>query len=64
MKAGYNIRILGNKCYRCGHEWKSQKQQERPKVCPKCKSPYWFKKKTKYSRTELEHIEEDNRTKP
>ena len=28
---------------RCGHEWlpKSLKAAERPRVCPKCKSPNW-----------------------
>lgn len=26
-------------CFRCGHEWASK--QDRPKVCPKCKNPYW-----------------------
>lgn len=28
------------KCERCGHEWQPLKPQE-PRVCPKCKSPYW-----------------------
>ena len=27
------------KCLRCGHEWPSK--QERPLICPRCKSPYW-----------------------
>ena len=28
---------------RCGHEWVPRKlnKQQRPRVCPKCKSPYW-----------------------
>ena len=28
---------------RCGHEWTNRylKHTERPKVCPKCKSPRW-----------------------
>jgi len=26
-------------CIRCHHEWPSK--QERPRVCPKCKSPWW-----------------------
>jgi hypothetical protein len=26
-------------CHRCGHEWASK--QDRPRVCPKCKNPYW-----------------------
>jgi hypothetical protein len=28
------------KCLRCGHEWHIRKQQ-RPRICPKCKSPNW-----------------------
>ena len=28
------------KCQRCGHEWYPNSQAQ-PKVCPKCKSPYW-----------------------
>jgi DNA-directed RNA polymerase subunit RPC12/RpoP len=31
------------KCKRCNHEWPSK--QERPRVCPKCKSPYWDKER-------------------
>ena len=30
------------KCKRCGHMWHPyQNNTEKPKVCPKCKSPYW-----------------------
>lgn len=28
------------RCLRCGHEWIPH-GSEPPKVCPKCKSPYW-----------------------
>lgn len=41
VKAGYGISIMGNKCYRCGHEWRPVNLLCRPRVCPKCKSPYW-----------------------
>ena len=34
------------KCLRCGHEWIPNRPVE-PKVCPKCKSPYWNKPKWK-----------------
>jgi predicted Zn-ribbon and HTH transcriptional regulator len=34
------------KCLRCGHEWVPNRPVE-PKVCPKCKSPYWNKPKWK-----------------
>ena len=26
---------------RCGHEWVPRAGTERPRVCPKCKSPNW-----------------------
>ena len=28
---------------RCGHEWYPRNSNERPRVCPKCKSPNWDK---------------------
>lgn len=34
------------KCLRCGHYW-YPKRPALPKVCPKCKSPYWNKPKWK-----------------
>jgi len=27
------------KCLRCKHKWASK--QEKPTICPKCKTPYW-----------------------
>lgn len=27
-------------CYRCEHKW-VPRDDETPRVCPKCKSPYW-----------------------
>lgn len=41
-KAGHNVSILGNKCYRCNHEWKGNGNQK-PTVCPSCFTPYWDK---------------------
>jgi predicted Zn-ribbon and HTH transcriptional regulator len=35
------IRLWGYQCERCEHQWVPVKQDEKPKVCPKCKSPYW-----------------------
>lgn len=29
-----------NLCLRCGHNW-YQRKPEKPRICPKCKSPYW-----------------------
>jgi len=37
--------ILGYRCNRCEHEWVARNKTDRPTVCPKCKSPYWDKKK-------------------
>jgi len=36
------IKIPKRKCERCGHKWLLKKPTE-PRVCPKCKSPYWDK---------------------
>lgn len=33
-------------CLRCGHEWFPRTPNE-PRVCPKCKSPYWNKPRTR-----------------
>ncbi len=35
------ITIMGYRCERCGHEWIPRDEEQAPKVCPKCKSPYW-----------------------
>lgn len=35
------IKIKECVCERCSHEWIPREQNEMPKVCPKCKSPYW-----------------------
>jgi predicted Zn-ribbon and HTH transcriptional regulator len=37
------VTVLKCQC-RCGHEWISR-EQERPRVCPKCKSANWDKPK-------------------
>ena len=34
------------KCLRCDYKW-WPRSQERPQTCPKCRSPYWDKKKTR-----------------
>jgi Zn finger protein HypA/HybF involved in hydrogenase expression len=28
-------------CERCEHEWIPREAEVEPRVCPKCKSPYW-----------------------
>jgi len=35
------ITIMGYKCERCEHEWIPKDPDTEPRVCPKCKSPYW-----------------------
>lgn len=49
-EAGHNVFILGNVCYRCKHKWVQRNKNEKPAVCPKCKSPYWDKPKSKSTR--------------
>jgi DNA-directed RNA polymerase subunit RPC12/RpoP len=35
------ITVMGYRCDRCGHEWVPRDFEQEPRVCPKCKSPYW-----------------------
>lgn len=44
---GENVLIVGHRCYRCGHSW-IPREKEPPQICPKCKSPYWNKPKTRF----------------
>jgi predicted Zn-ribbon and HTH transcriptional regulator len=37
------IMLKGFRCERCEHTWIPRNEEERPTVCPKCKSPYWDK---------------------
>lgn len=46
-KFGVGIEIKGNKCGRCGYEWVPRDFEEIPETCPKCRSPYWNKKRVK-----------------
>jgi len=36
------VMLSGWQCERCGHIWLPTSQEE-PRVCPRCKSPYWNK---------------------
>lgn len=38
------VMLLAARC-RCGHEWLPREKGDRPRVCPKCKSPYWDRPK-------------------
>ena len=35
------VQLLGYRYERCGHEWLPRDKEHNPKVCPKCKAPYW-----------------------
>jgi Zn finger protein HypA/HybF involved in hydrogenase expression len=35
------IKNKGFRCERCKHEWVPRDIRIEPRVCPKCKSPYW-----------------------
>lgn len=37
--------VEGFRCERCGHMWVPRNIVDIPRVCPKCKSPYWDRKK-------------------
>ena len=37
------ITIYKYTCERCEHEWIPRDTEQEPRVCPKCKSPYWNK---------------------
>ena len=42
------VQIWGYRCERCDHEWIPRAaSQDEPKVCPKCKSPYWNTPRTR-----------------
>jgi hypothetical protein len=38
-------------CHRCSHQWPSK--QKSPIICPRCKSPYWNRPKTKKQTTHI-----------
>ena len=35
------VKLMGYRCERCDHEWLPRDKTQEPRVCPKCKSPYW-----------------------
>lgn len=35
------IEMRGFRCHRCLHAWVPYDPKNPPRVCPKCKSPYW-----------------------
>ena len=40
------ITVMGYRCERCSHEWVPRGlTEEEPRVCPKCRSPWWNRPK-------------------
>jgi len=37
------VQVWAWECERCGHQWMPREKDVEPRVCPKCKSPYWNK---------------------
>jgi predicted Zn-ribbon and HTH transcriptional regulator len=35
------VQVDAWKCERCGHVWMPREVDMAPRVCPRCKSPYW-----------------------
>jgi len=41
------ITVMGFHCERCEHEWIPRgENDDEPKVCPRCKTPYWNRPRT------------------
>ena len=59
---GAMVLILGHRCYRCEHAWVPRNISEIPEICPKCKSPYWKKPKTKFTKKELKKLNSKKKT--
>jgi len=38
------VMVMGCRC-RCGHVWLPRDLEDKPRVCPKCKSPNWDRPK-------------------
>ena len=55
-----NMNLPKYECNRCSHSWIPRAEKE-PKVCPKCKSPYWNKVR-KYKKR-ITHIIENRANK-
>ncbi len=45
---------MKKRCLRCGHVWESR--SVKPRVCPKCKSPYWDRPTKKLSKELVESM--------
>ncbi|MEK6940801.1 MAG: type II toxin-antitoxin system death-on-curing family toxin [Nanoarchaeota archaeon] len=45
-------------CFRCYHTWKKRIKSRVTKYCPKCKSPYWNRPRSRVSREFIKQMEE------
>ena len=59
------ITLKGYLCGRCGHQW-VPKENVKPRVCPKCKSPYWdtprkTSLKEQFMKEDLQKIKKESR---
>jgi predicted Zn-ribbon and HTH transcriptional regulator len=41
------VTVQANLCERCGHVWVPNGPRGNPRVCPKCKSPWWNRERTR-----------------
>jgi hypothetical protein len=48
-------------CERCSHRWYPKNQDFLPAVCPKCKSPYWNRKRRKKDNSKNVRFSGDSR---
>ena len=64
-KEGYGacVLIVGHRCHRCHHAWVPRNISEIPEICPKCKSPYWKKAKTRFTKNDKKGGKKKNGTK-
>lgn len=53
---GINVLIVGHRCHRCHHAWVPRNISEIPEICPKCKSPYWKKAKTRFTKNDKKGV--------
>ena len=45
------ITLMGYRCRRCEHQWVPRvNAKTAPRVCPKCKSPYWHEERRRPAR--------------
>ena len=54
------VMIPGFLCERCAHRWiRKQPGTPEPKVCPKCKSPYWNTQRQRPLRSDVDPLRND-----